>query len=73
MPENTYETYNKDPWLLWFNKITYSLPNIPTGIEAIQNHESESGSWYTIDGYRLNGQPTKSGLYIRNGKKTVVR
>ena len=29
--------------------------------------------WYTIDGRKLSGKPTKKGLYIYNGKKTVVK
>ncbi|MBP5340519.1 MAG: chitobiase/beta-hexosaminidase C-terminal domain-containing protein [Prevotella sp.] len=32
-----------------------------------------SGSWYTLDGRRLNGKPMKKGLYLRNGQKIVVR
>ena len=29
--------------------------------------------WYTIDGRKLDGKPTKKGLYIHGGRKTVVR
>ena len=29
--------------------------------------------WYTLDGRRLDGKPTKSGLYINNGKKVVIK
>ena len=32
----------------------------------------KAGSWYTIDGRKLSGQPTKKGVYIHNGK-TVIR
>ena len=32
-----------------------------------------SGYWYTLDGRKVNGQPLKKGLYIKNGKKEVVR
>ena len=32
-----------------------------------------SEDWYTLDGRRLNGQPTRKGIYIYKGKKTVVR
>lgn len=32
----------------------------------------KAGSWFTIDGRKLNGQPTKKGVYIHNGK-TVIR
>ena len=31
------------------------------------------GTWYTLDGRRLNGQPTKKGLYLWKGKKVVVK
>jgi hypothetical protein len=29
--------------------------------------------WYTLDGRRLNGKPTKKGIYINNGRKVVIR
>ena len=29
--------------------------------------------WYTIEGRKLDGKPTKKGLYIHNGKKEVVK
>ena len=29
--------------------------------------------WYTLDGVRLNGKPTKKGLYIHGGKKVVIK
>lgn len=31
------------------------------------------GTWYTIDGRQLTGQPQQKGIYIRNGKKMVVK
>ena len=30
------------------------------------------GTWYTLDGRRLNRKPTQKGLYLCNGQKTVV-
>ena len=33
----------------------------------------DSEAWYTLDGVRLSGKPTKKGLYINNGKKIVIR
>ena len=33
----------------------------------------ETGDWYSIDGRKLNGKPTKKGLYINNGKKVVIK
>ena len=32
----------------------------------------QSDEWYTIDGRKLNGMPAKKGVYIQNGKKTIV-
>ena len=29
--------------------------------------------WYTLDGRRLNGKPTRKGMYIANGKKIIIR
>mgnify|MGYP006988838991 CR=1 FL=1 len=29
--------------------------------------------WYTLGGQRLDSAPTRSGIYILNGKKVVVR
>ena len=29
--------------------------------------------WYTLDGVRLSGKPTKKGMYINNGKKVIVK
>jgi len=33
---------------------------------------SEDEVWYSIQGIKLNGKPTKPGLYIRNGKKVIL-
>ncbi len=33
----------------------------------------DSEAWYTLDGVRLSGKPTKKGLYINNGKKIVIK
>ena len=45
---------------------------------AINEHESHkshelSGAWYTLDGRKLDGKPTKKGLYIVNGRKVVIK
>jgi uncharacterized repeat protein (TIGR02543 family) len=33
----------------------------------------DNEAWYTLDGVRLSGKPTKKGLYINNGKKIVIK
>jgi hypothetical protein len=47
-------------------------PAVPTAIRSHGNSFSD-GAWYTIQCVRLNGWPTKPGLYIYNGKVKVVR
>ncbi|MBO7590538.1 MAG: leucine-rich repeat protein [Prevotella sp.] len=42
-----------------------------TGIKAIASDSKDSENWYNLKGQRVNA-PTK-GLYIQNGKKTVVK
>ena len=32
-----------------------------------------SAAWYSLDGVRLDGKPTKKGLYIHGGRKVVVK
>ena len=34
---------------------------------------ASDGPWYSLDGRRLNGQPTRKGIYIYKGKKTVIK
>ena len=44
-----------------------------TGIESLTPNPSPNGEgseyWYSIDGRRLQGEPAKKGVYIKNGKK----
>ena len=35
--------------------------------------EMEFDGWYSLDGSRLEGKPTKKGLYINNGKKVIIK
>ena len=32
-----------------------------------------NGDWYDLNGRKLNGMPTKKGVYIMNGKKVVIK
>ena len=54
----------------------YELRNFndgASGIQSIQEISAEDDHWYTIDGRRLNSKPSKSGLYIHQHKKEIVR
>lgn len=42
-----------------------------SGIDSLSPNPAPKGkgNWYSIDGKKLNGEPTKKGLYIHKGKK----
>lgn len=46
-----------------------------TGIEAIDTEEADDGNaiWHTLDGRRLEGKPTKKGVYIKDGRKYIIK
>ena len=52
--------------------------NTSTGIEEVKNGEVRSekcdgDAWFTIDGRQLSGEPSQRGVYIRQGRKHVIR
>ena len=44
-------------------------PRGPSDITYCTN----SNDWFTIDGRKLQGKPTTKGMYIHNGKKSVIK
>ena len=46
-----------------------------TGIKSLTPDPSPKGegSIYSLDGRKLNGQPIRKGVYVVNGKKTVIK
>lgn len=51
----------------------YPFNDDVTGINDITREQVTDGVWYTIDGKRLNGEPTVKGIYVVNGKKVVIK
>ena len=41
--------------------------------EVIGVNEVNDDSWYSLDGRKLNGKPAKSGIYVVNGRKVVIK
>ena len=37
------------------------------------NYTNEDGAWYALSGRMLNGKPTTKGIYVKNGKKVVIK
>ena len=52
-------------------------PGIMTRMKEIRlvspNFTNSSGAWYTLDGVKLDKMPTHKGVYIRNGRKVVIK
>ena len=47
-----------------------------TGISSVNGSGTMvngSDVWYTLDGRKLQGKPTKSGIYVNNGRKVVIK
>ena len=48
-----------------------------TGIDSMHNSEclmlNEADAWYSLDGRKLDGKPNAKGMYIKNGKKVVIK
>ena len=47
-----------------------------TGIKDVERstmNVQRDDAWFMLDGLKLQGKPTKKGLYIRNGRKVVIQ
>ena len=45
-----------------------------TGIDAIgTDTDDANATWYDLGGRRLQGKPAQKGIYIKNGKKIVIK
>ena len=53
---------------------SFGEDNMTTGISLASSSKDEGSSdWYDLQGRRLSGKPTKSGVYINNGVKVVMK
>ena len=64
-------------WASSLFETPYDPYAIATGIQTIDNGQltmdNYTDEWYTIEGQKLSGKPTKKGVYIYNGKRVVIR
>ena len=56
----------------------YSFSDSPTAMEdvkseGVKSEESSADGWFTLDGRRLSSQPTAKGIYVKQGKKFIVK
>jgi hypothetical protein len=63
-----------DPTYLDVTDYTWKpYEGVVDGIEGVKIDAAGSGIWYTLDGRKLQGKPARKGVYILNGKKTVLK
>jgi len=67
-------------WLEVNKNVSQSAPrliigggNDTTGINAIDNGQSTNDNWYDMNGHKLQTEPTTKGIFIKNGKKVVIK
>lgn len=44
-----------------------------TGIDSVESVTTTDNYWYSLDGRMLTDKPAKSGIYIKNGKKVIIK
>ena len=60
-------------------KLNFGDDDNATGIVSAEANSSlftipsSLSDWYTIHGVKLDGKPTRSGIYIHNGVKVVIK
>ena len=56
--------------------VSLGSDNITTAISTIHGSpltDNDSAVWYTLDGRRLQGMPASKGIYVTQGRKTVIK
>lgn len=46
---------------------------IAAAIETVGSDNADKGEWHAINGVALKEQPTQAGIYVKDGKKVLVR
>ena len=61
--------YDSGEW----TSIQYYTWGERTAIQSVKDSAASSAPWFDLNGRRLDNQPTKKGLFIRNGKKVLIK
>lgn len=61
------------PYFAQWGLILHDPDNDADAIHDISSLEVVKGKWYDLSGRRLTSQPTRGGVYIKDGKKVMVK
>ena len=61
---------NVDPFE-GYNRLLIKFEVGATGIGGVEADGLDKAAWYTLDGKKLGGEPTRKGVYIYKGRKVV--
>ena len=78
VPSGALAGYNVEPWTRWFSRIEEKqFFEDPDAIRSPQADNGQSsmvnGQWFDLSGRKFGQKPAKSGLYIHNGRKVVIK
>ena len=72
VPAGTKDKYkNTEGWKNF--RTIKELTEEETSISQPEIASELNADWYTLDGRKLEGEPTEKGVYIVNGKKVYVK
>lgn len=54
-------------------ELSFSIDDETTSIKVNEKDNKNDNLYYTVDGRRLNSQPSTKGIYITNGRKVVIK
>ena len=74
--------YNRNPFIdypgleqwIWGDKmdVPFQYEEGASNIRQLENHCCEE-QWFLPDGRKLQGKPTRKGLYVNRGRKMLVK
>lgn len=55
--------------------IIWVMADGTTAISSLtqQSQQTTANGWYTLDGRKLSGKPSKKGVYVSNGQKVIIK
>ncbi len=57
---------------LWSNEVVVNMKEA-TAIQGVKAESHARNAWFDMQGHRLSAKPTRSGIYIHNGRKIMVK